>query len=662
MAIKEIEEKKEEEPKVEVKEEGQYTLSAKDLEKFTKQCQAEHKMALDFLRPRIAMWLKRLKLYNNQKRDAKAVGDPLLFTVQNALLASLYDDRMSTIWEAEETGDLQVEEHLNIISEKDYQKMEKPDLDYDWLWDALFYAYGIVNLTYFNRKKQTPEPELIDPAVFLYDPKGESIDGKGELHKGGMRFCGTEVLLTKNQMNKISGFFDISKVKSGKKTEDLSQQASMARQEAQGGQQTIEVDKLDLGDNTQFKLTEWRTFFDGNRVIATFSNEMKQLNRYQVIKEDYWGLIKKEIWPISHQFQGVSVPDLTEDKQRKRSVVTNLAVKVLKADLYPMYTYDRDKVKNRGDLSFGFNKFIPVDGPPANVITPLHKASPNMELYNYVMELLDTGAQRATATPELQQGIISKEARTLGELNLVAQKIDTRYSLVVKTLMKGEKKFWRLWYRLYKAHFKDGISKKVVRLAGVLSGQFREFTRENFIAKVDPDVKIVSKILSEAKQMKQLSRYVQVVEMAGADPTTNRRFIMKQIARLSGLDRNEIDKMYPATLDEMLAREQNEELNNDNPVPVSPEDNHQVHIEVHSEANATDATFAHIETHKKAMVMQRERPELFPHLQREQEGQASPGEGLQPGQEGQVQGDDMAMERQSKRENISPSTEASQSL
>ena len=987
------------------------SLSEEDEAKLIKQAKNEYYLAKTFMQPRIDKWLKGLKLYNNQKRDQKAVGDPLLFTILNALLASLYDDRINIEWEAREQGDLGVEEHLNIASEFDYEKMRKPELDYDWLWDALFFGYGLVNMTEFDRDERVPVPELLDPATFMYDPKAETVNGLGKRNKGGMRFLGNEVLLTKNQMKEIPGFFNLDKVRAAKSKKDLPQEAAKRRQEALGGQQELDIHNLDLGESTQFKAVDWRTWFNGERVLTTFTNDMEVLNRYQVLKGNGWGIIPKVVWRIAHQFQGVSVLDLVEDKQRMRSVVTNLGIKALKLDIYPMYAYDSSKVKNKGDLQFGFNKFIPVDGVPSNVITPIHKVAPNMQLYDYIMETLDGSSQRATAcysedtqtltedgwkyywevedgkkiatfnpdtenveyhlptkkliydykgkmyyyhtskgvdlmvtpdhkiwhradsgngkhgdwklspankieqkriefmitagwdgeeeefieidevsykrqtqyngkeykfklddwlefvgyivsegymgelgnnkggyrvqltqkegedadkirsclkrlgvsfkeymskgdgckvflvynktlwcwlrkhvgdysynkrfpvmfrnlsqrqlriffdaymlgdghfpkregdennatatttssdladdlqeiglklgyktkvsykeakgnnlpkwrlhfvfmenrekdwatprldletaltledydgvvycfqvpnhlfitrrnglvsiqgnTPELQQGIISKEARTLGELNLVAQKVDTRYSLVVKSLMRGEKKFWRQWYFLYKNHFKNKIGAKWVRLAGVMSGQFRELTRENLIAKVDPDVKVESKLLSEAKQLKQLARYGQVLEYASADPTTNRRFALKKFAALSGLSRDEVDKLFPATLDEMMAKEQNEELNDNKQVPVLPDDNHLVHLEIHGEANPTDATYAHIETHKMALLLQRTNPEMFPNLQQPEEEQ-----GLQPGQEGVLQGDQGRMEKQQHRENVTPAREA----
>ena len=48
---------------------------------------------------------------------------------------------------------------------------------------------------------------------------------------------------------------------------------------------------------------------------------------------------------------------------------------------------------------------------------------------------------------------------------------------------------------------------------------------------------------------------------------------------------------------------------------VLPEDDHNVHLEIHSKAKETNATKAHIETHKAALSIKKVNPEFFPEEQ-----------------------------------------------
>jgi len=623
-----------ESPKVESKEEVKKEekdnnyIKVSDEEALIRQIESEYQMAKKFSEPIFKKDLLNMKLYNNQKRDPKAVGDPLLFTIMSTLHAATYDDRLSVKWLPIEAGDVKTAENINMLCQYDYSAMNKSALDNQMLWDMFFYSYGIVELVEFDREKMLPVHKLVDPATFLYDPQGATFKPGDEQ----IRFCGNEFLITKPRMKELGVYRHIDEIKQGAERHDRIVQAKDARQELQGGQANTKDQEEDLGDNNQYKGLLWRTNFDGMKVRVELFNERKLISRIQEIKYDNWGLTSKHCWPIAHQFRGVSVPDMCEDKQRKRSVIMNIGIKSLQAQLYPRFLYDPDKIRNKADLKFGLNKHIPATGGITGALEPVKKDSPDMGFFNYMMETMDSSVQRATATPEIQQGVVSKEQRTLGELNLVAQRVDTRYQLIVKNVMSGEKDYWRQWYLLYKTYFKEGISKKSIRLAGLKNGEFRELTRENIIAKVDPDVKIESKILTDAANMRKAGQFAQVLDVAGEDPTVDRRWGEKHIAELSGMNEEEINDLFPPTLDEMIAENQNIKLNENKPVPVLGTDNHIVHIQIHNKANATKATIAHIETHKQAMLIQQQNPELY----ETQQGTAEEEMGSQPGNEGVI--------------------------
>ena len=621
-------ETEEQEETAEVKETEQDNnyIEVSDEEQLLRQIENEYQMAKKFSEPIFEKDLLNMKLYNNQKRDPKAIGDPLLFTTMSTLHAATYDDRLSTTWLARESGDVKTAENINMMCKFDYSAMDKSAMDNQMLWDMFFYSYGIVELVGFDRDKMLPVHKLVDPATFLYDPQGATFKAGDEQ----MRFCGSEFLITKPRMEALGVYKYIDEINQGAERHDRVVQAKDARQELQGGQANTKDQEEDLGDNNQYKGLLWRTNFDGMKVRVEIFNERKKICRIQEIKHDNWGLISKHCWPIAHQFRGVSVPDMTEDKQRKRSVIQNLGIKALQAQIYPRFVYDPDKIRNKADLKFGLNKHIPATGGIAGAIDTVRKDSPDMGFYNYMMETMDAAAQRATATPEIQQGVVSKEQRTLGELNLVAQRVDTRYQLIVKNVMSGDKEYWKQWYSLYKMYFKEGISEKSIRLAGLKNGEFRELTRDNIIAVTDPDLMIESKILNDAANQRKAGQFMQVLQVAGADPTADRRWAEKHLAQLSGMNEDEINDFFPPTLDEMIAENQNIALNEDKEVPVLGTDNHIVHIQIHNKANATKSTIAHIETHKQAMLVQQQNPDLY----EQQQGTAEEEMGSQPGNEG----------------------------
>ena len=63
-------------------------LDALTQQRIIKQVNEEYSLAFQYNEAKRAMMLARLKIYNNQRRDADAVGDPLMFTVFNTIHAA----------------------------------------------------------------------------------------------------------------------------------------------------------------------------------------------------------------------------------------------------------------------------------------------------------------------------------------------------------------------------------------------------------------------------------------------------------------------------------------------------------------------------------------------------------------------------------------------
>jgi hypothetical protein len=70
--------------------------------------------------------------------------------------------------------------------------------------------------------------------------------------------------------------------------------------------------------------------------------------------------------------------------------------------------------------------------------------------------------------------------------------------------------------------------------------------------------------------------------------------------------------VLPQTIEEMRAEEENVQLRQNERVDVTPQDDHATHLEIHNRMEDTPAKYAHMQAHKRAMLLQRVRPDLFP--------------------------------------------------
>lgn len=609
----------------------------KDYTSLASQCKAEYTLAWKHQKPKKDEAEVRLKLYNNQKRDKSAVGDTTMFTIMQTVIASLYIDRLNAEFAAREDGDEETAENLTAMAEFDYDEMGKNMLDYDWIWDTCFFGRGLMSMEEFERDPDNnvfvPLPEVIDPLLFLRDPRAASVNG-GKNGKGAMRFGGYEVKMTKQDMLDNDHFFgnidwDVDNVSYGGGTESIMADAIEARDNAQGRQPSLKHEsESSLGSNAEYDVTVWYTHYkdseddkpqkykvflinDREKVVGLQKIKRKRLKRI------IWPLIDRPLYPTSHDWDGTSIPDLTEDKQRARAVAQNLGLKAMKADLHPMYVYDSNMITNKNDLGFDYNKFIPASNPEGGdigrAIQPIIKARPNMQLLDFIYTSLAASAEQATASPDIQQGMQSQEDRPLGETNILASKVDTRYSLSAKIFGWSEADFWGQWYSMYDENFADSIDEKVLRIVGAFGAKWRPLERGNIIAHLIPDVKIESRVVSRAKQLEERQMMGGYLEMLFAnDPTANKRYGLKEFGRLSGFTKDQIERLLPPTIDERIAEDQNDMLNQNKTVPVLAEDDHNVHLEIHAKAKATDASYAHIEAHKRALSIKKVNPEFFP--------------------------------------------------
>lgn len=586
-------------------------LQSADFTKLIEQVQSEYTVGWWFIKPKWDEWALRYKLYNNQKRDKQAVGDNTLFTIFQTVLASLYEDDLTAAFVPRESGDEETAENLTLTAEYDYTEMEKDMLDYEWDFEAMFHGRGLCALMEFDREAMVPVGEIWNAMTIIRDPAATSVNGNKK-RRGAAKFLYREARYTKQELEDSGNYFNLGELKpDAMSTQSLVDENMRIMAEANGLSDTSKFSAL-KGENSTYRVLEGFTIYNGKRVFVTLANDQKTIIRYVEFENTMdIPIIDRTIYPVPNSWDSVSVPDLVEDKQRARAVLTNLGLKSVKASIHPMYLFDQTRVKNKADLNFEFNKFIPVNGNTNGAVTPMQKDNISSDV-EYILSTLAQGAELATASPDTKQGARPTNDGTATRDALVSAGSDTRYSLAAKVWGWSEKRFWLQWYRLYKDHFTDGIDEKSIRIAGALGASWRPFTSENLVANTDPDVKIESRILAEQRKFNELQQFRGYVQMLALDPNARMRFALRYMGKLSGLKQDILEQLLPPTIDEMIAEDENQRLRDNEKVEVAVMDDHQTHLEIHNKMEDTPAKYAHINAHKRAMVLKKLKPELFP--------------------------------------------------
>lgn len=595
---------------------------AKDADKYkavAEQLCAEHKAGEDHVRPWRQAKRDYLKLYINQRKNPKKVGDTLMFSTHQTVLASLYKDRLDAEWMMREEEDEERVDAVNALWEFDYDEMGKAEHDFGKYFDATGYGIAWEDWSHFDRDTLTPIPSLWDPLGVVFDSKATSVNGN-RMGEGGMRFVYRDVARTMDYMNAHGGYFNLDKLESD---EDASSELRKS-QEARDDARNVQTQAHDLTTNRKYPLIQGYTWIDGSRYLVEAGNGGKTIVRLQKLWTDYFPLEISRIYPDPHVLLTPGCWDFTEDKQRARAIMQNYTLDAAKFDVLPEWLFDKNKIKNKQQLrEHKAGKWIEAEGLDANTIIPLQK--PTIHQFSQgIMQELETNAQKALATPEIQQGIMFAQKRSATEIAEASANVDTRYELTARLFGIAESNAAYMWYDQYKHNFKKGIDKKTIRLVGAFGPKAMPITADSFNFKTDPDVKIESRIVSQAKKREQRNQMAAYSQVLVATPGANIRGFAKDMGRLF-FPKTQVDKYLPPTLDEMRAEDENELLSENKlsgvidgvkmNVEIEPTDDHRVHLEVHGKAADTKAKFAHIEAHKRAMMIQRNSPELFAGIQ-----------------------------------------------
>lgn len=585
-----------------------------DFSTLVKQCNSEWEQGWWFMKPKWDEWQKRLQLYNNQKRDKEAVGDTTLFSVFQTVIAALYSDRLAASFSPREIGDDEQAENLEIVADYDYDLMDKDVVDYEWDWETGFFGRGLLCVMDFDRDTLTPSPYIWNRMTTVRDPEAASIAGDRQ-GRGASRYIYRELRLTKQQMEDHGDYFNLDQLKKDGKQDTKSPLDEYMRQMAEAtGLGDVAKHSNVEGDNATYRLREGFTYWKGKLCFVTTANQGSVVVRYQELDRTTIPIVDRVLFPIPNSFDSVSIPDLVEDKQRARAVALNLSLKSVKANLHPMYLFDKNKIDERQDFNFEFNKYIPVKGNPNGAVVPMQKDRVNSDV-SFIMDTLDIGAQRATGTPDIKQGARPNSDSTATRDALVAQGSESRYGLAARIFGWSERRFWEEYYRHLRDNMEDGIDEKVVRTVGSLGASWRSFKKSELIVpegNPDPDIKIESKSVADARKFNEARQMRDYILLATNDPTAQIRPAMRHYGKLIGMKTDLIETIYPPTVDELRADEENQMLMEGKKAIVLPEDDHYLHLQIHNKLPDSPYKTAHMNAHKKALILQKVRPDMVP--------------------------------------------------
>ena len=571
---------------------------------------SKYEESFEFLQQRKRRQVLQLVLLNNLNRGDQNIASTLLVTLFNRIMSALYDDKIQVKFLPSQ-GILQDQlNSYNVLAQSDYLEMAKAKLDYDWTWDALFFGQGFLETLRFNKKRKIMEPSVINPLAFGYDPYFDNVQD--------WRYYWKWVTKTKWELKKlikakvITGIKDTTEIPSGVDT--YLWDYKIKRDEAKKG--TAMATDTHAGD--VFQILEFYGYDDqGNKTVwwidkdftkELFKQKLDLRDGEQIVAPDgttidtgsKWPIVVKQAFREPHSSIQFSIADLLEDKHRAKSVLLNLAYIAAKDKANPLYLYNPDKVT---DVTQLFNRQISQHIPVSDVleaVAPLNKDNPmDAGLINFItmlqQEANDPVGTSVSAAPEPGGKGTATEAAIDQQLNDMAQ------SLQSKVMQFGESEFWSHWFHRYNRYGEE-FGSKMANIVGVKGVKTQEVQMSDFKTDFPPGVMVYSAKEAEYKELvlrrDLINLYPQLMQTLGPDGMRNFNkhvFFPKFLQ-----DPSLIDTMFPETLDEMHATEENEMLKQNKYAKVSQADDHLTHIYIHQMVMPkTLATWFHIAEHQE---------------------------------------------------------------
>ncbi len=252
------------------------------------------------------------------------------------------------------------------------------------------------------------------------------------------------------------------------------------------------------------------------------------------------------------------------------------------------------------------------------------------ELLNF-MSLLQQEANDPVGTgvalsPQSGGTDTATEAAIDQQLNDMAQ------SLQSKILQFGEKDFWAAWFHRYSKNA-EALKSKMANIVGVNGITTSEIDLTDFLTDYPPGVLVYSAKEAEYKNLVKRRDFMQILpELSQTmDPKSFQNFQKHVFMPLMLVDPSLIDVMYPKSLEEIKAEEQNEMLKHDEMPPVLDTDDHVTHLYIHRMVQPkTWATWFHIQEHEEALAKQQAQQQQM--AMAEQSQSSNPTQpGIQPG-------------------------------
>lgn len=552
--------------------------------------------------------LKLLKNKRDKKKDEKLVGDSTLFNTHTALVARSYQSKNQIKLKGDKNGSEREVKMLNEVLNEDNESPEMKAMRYYIFNDKFATGVAIIGRAGWNGVYKRNVFQIINPLTWIPDPSGDYFTGN-------YRYTGFFAIKTKSQIEEMGVEPEnlISKSFENWATDQKERMQRMQGLYPDFGKEIFDVyyHFTHIWEKKCYIVT---SNVDSVIISAGFCLPNSPLEEKE--EEAITFPFAFYYWKPDRDNQfGDRPANYTRDVQLQKAEIANLRLNKMRAELYPMYLYNKDYVSGK-DLSFGFNKGIPIstgiDGASVNLDNIVRPVIKDLRIdTSFAVEAsLDRQVEKSTSIGEVVQWTTPDRKETLGTNQLVQGNTDVNLSLNEQIHAIGDDQFVRIWFGGYYQNFTSGDKKLVY--AGSSTGKSAiVLKRKDFIFEGNLNISVESSIMSEERKKKEMAATTVVtpVLLPSLNAASKIKYL-RFIADRAGIPAENVEEFLIDTPQMALQSMENELLKLNIPVPINPEDNDEEHLVEMGSSLQTEQSEFHKVAHIQAMIAKGTQPAI----------------------------------------------------
>ena len=527
------------------------------------QVKAEYEQGERYMRPIIRKKQEQSKKIHPLYQSESVVR--LISRAKKQVKSRLVWDRLQIEFKPKDLSrkSLRIAEQLTLAAELDIKEISNFDNTRDDLiGNVCDYGLGIFLLKNFDTDKILPTPLRINPLYTI--PDNNFID------ENTMRFWGYHSYVDYDTLMCKENYINLDEVSRGIKSDIVKE---LLDQKARN--QKTESD-ISVWGNSLVDIYVHFTRYKGHLYYTVWANDRSVLLHIEEV-EPSTNIEKKNLayvdipvafyrmWRVEDHYFGESIPDIVEADQDTATILRRLQViSAQRLIMWPDTVYNSNLINSKqiAQKNLGWNLFSyssDADSPilPSQVMAHIQENTPSAFVGNQEQEIVANAQANLGLGGSIQQGITAQGNQTKAEIQEQARSVDTSFEYINTLMIRGEKRFFSLWLRLYRLHLKAGT--KPIRVPEYKKANLSEALS---IKHFELDVREVNIVSKGELEMERKSRFAQkqitsAIVLAGLEPGSPRYlYMVRTMMKESGwYEDSQIYNVMPTSLEEELGDE-----------------------------------------------------------------------------------------------------------